>query len=139
MNSRAKIRQIGLVILILVAGVAVWQWRSIYFSYYAWRVRAKTVALPHCDRVEVCQLDGKSDPNASTGFPVRPYRGYSRIFDQKVLTGVEAESLTALWRSQKFGFEYEALCHQPAYGFRFYGGSGLKFETSVCFHCRNFT
>ena len=30
------------------------------------------------------------------------------------------------------------MCHDPAYGFRFYRGSSLKFETSVCFHCSNF-
>ena len=31
-----------------------------------------------------------------------------------------------------------ALCHHPSYGLRFYSGSKLLFETTVCFHCSNF-
>ena len=78
------------------------------------------------------------DKAATTGFPIRPYNAYSRILDKKTLNGSDAEALATLWRSQIFGRDYQSLCHEPVYGFRFYHGSTLKFETSVCFHCSNF-
>ncbi len=94
--------------------------------------------MPRCDRVEVFSLSGEAGSDAATGFPVRPYAAYSRILDRKTLTGPDAEALAALWRSQTFGHEYPAMCHKPAFGVRFYRGSSLTFETSVCFRCSNF-
>ena len=138
MKKRTKITLIVLGALLVVGGVAAWQWSPILRAYYAHCVRGSTIGLPRCDRVEVCYLDGETGADASTGFPVRPYDAFSRILDRKTLTGPDAEALAGLWRSQTFGFDYQAMCHGPAYGFRFYRGSSLKFETSVCFHCSNF-
>ena len=138
MRKRAKILLIVVAALFVIGSVVAWQRHPLLRAYCAHRVRAVTSSLPSCDRVEVFHLNGETSGDASTGFPVRPYEGYSRILDRKTLTRVDAESLAALWRSQTFGWEYQALCHGPVYGFRFYRGSSLKFETSVCFHCGNF-
>jgi hypothetical protein len=138
MRKRTKILLIVVASLVVTGGVVAWQWRLLVRSYYTHRVHTVTSSLSKCDRVEVFHLDGQTSDDASTGFPVRPYNGYSRILNRQKLTGADAESLTALWRSQTFGWEYQALCHGPTYGFRFYRGSSLKFETSVCFHCSNF-
>ena len=138
MKRRTKAVLIALAALLSVSGVVAWQWRPILSAYFDHCVRAGTAALPDCDCVEVCHLNGDNGGDATAGFPVRPYRAYSRILDRKTLTGADAEALAALWRSQTFGEDYQALCHDPAYGFRFYRGSSLKFETSVCFHCSNF-
>jgi len=113
--------------LFVVGGLVAWQWRPLFRAYYNHRVHTVTTSLPGCDRVEVFHLAGEMSESGSGDFPNR-----------KTLIGVDAESLAALWRSQKFGWEYQAMCHEPAYGFRFYRGSSLKFETSVCFHCSNF-
>lgn len=138
MRRRTKILLIGIASLLVIGGVAAWQWKPLFRAYFTHRVNAGTSSLPSCDRVEVFHLDGEASDDASRGFPVRPYDVYSRVLDRKTLTGADAESLATLWRSQTFGWDYQALCHSPAYGFRFYRGSSLKFETSVCFHCSNF-
>ncbi len=137
MRKRTKILLIVVASLVVIAGVVAWQRRPLAHAYFMYRVHAVTSSLPKCDRVEVFYLDGETTDDTS-GFPVRPYGGSSRILDRKTLTGADAESLASLWRSQTFGWEYQAMCHSPAYGFRFYRGSSLKFETSVCFHCQDF-
>jgi len=138
MRKRTKILLIVVATLVVIGGVVTWQWRPLVRSYYTHRVHTVTGSLPQCERVEVFHLEGEASGDALTGFPVRPYNSYSRVLGRKILTGADAESLAALWRSQTFGFDYQGLCHAPAYGFRFYQGSSLKFETSVCFHCSNF-
>ena len=138
MRKRIKIVLIVATGLLLIGGVVAWQWDSIRRAYWMHSVHAATSSLPHCDRVEVFYLAGDPDPDAKTEFPVRPYNAYSRILGRKTVSGSDAEALATLWRAQVFGHDYQALCHEPAYGFRFFRGSTLKFETSVCFHCSNF-
>jgi hypothetical protein len=138
MKRSQRVILIALAALLLVAGLCAWRWKSIFRAYCTYRVRADTIALPYCDRVELYHLDGDTHRDISGGFPVRPYGGYSRIISTKTLTGADAEALAALWRLQTFAREYQALCHSPAYGFRFYRGTSLRFETSVCYHCSNF-
>jgi hypothetical protein len=36
------------------------------------------------------------------------------------------------------GCQFQALCHEPFYGLRFYSGKKLLFETSVSWECNNF-
>ncbi len=138
MKKLTKINISVLAALLVAGGITAWQWRPIVRAYYINCVRGSTTELPRCDRVEVYYLNGDTGADADTGFPVRPNDAHSLILDRKTLTGREAEALAALWRSQTFGVDYQAMCHEPAYGFRFYRGSSLKFETSVCFHCSNF-
>jgi len=138
MKRRTKILLTAIASLLVIGSVVVWQWQPLFRAYFFHRLHAVTTALPYCDRVEVFHLDGETSGDSSTGFPVRPYGGYSRILGHETLTGADAEKLAALWRSQAFGSDYQALCHHPGYGFRFYRGSSLQFETSVCFHCSNF-
>ena len=138
MSKRAKLFLIVVATLLVMGSVVAW--RPLVRACHTHGVHAVTSSLPSCDRVEVFHLDGMSSGGAATDFPVRPYGtgAYSRILDHKTLTGADAESLAALWRSQTFGWKYQALCHEPAYGFRFYRGSSLQFETSVAFNCNNF-
>lgn len=81
-----------------------------------------------------------SDPaeRPVNAFPVRPYGRYPTILSTQTLSGTEAESFAALWRAQTYGPEFTALCHSPVYGLRFFSGSKLRFETTLCFHCSNF-
>jgi hypothetical protein len=60
------------------------------------------------------------------------------VLKQVVLTNAEAESVAALWRAQQFGREFSAMCHYPAYGFRFYTNGSLTLEATVCYQCSNF-
>ncbi|MFM7816707.1 MAG: hypothetical protein ACKPGI_07040 [Verrucomicrobiota bacterium] len=138
MKKRTPMIWTVLAVLLVVGGVAAWQWRPIARADLAHCVRRGTIDLPRCDRVEVSSLSGDTGSDAATGFPVRPYAAFSRILDRKTLTGQDAEALVAVWRSQEFGHRYQSMCHRPAFGLRFYRGSSLTFETSVWFRCRNF-
>jgi hypothetical protein len=121
----------------VVAGIAALQVWPLARGYFSHPVDAFTDSLPTIDRVEVYHLVGIGG-DAETGFPVRPYNAYSRIIGSAELTGADAESLASLWRSQTFGWKYQAMCHDPGFGLRFYRGPSLLFETSVCFSCKNF-
>lgn len=140
--SRRSLVSIGVVLLI--GGVLGWQRDSILSSYFRHRVRAVTVALPKCDRVEVVHLGGfqRSDgPDLASDrqFPVRPYNRFALVRGSQTLSGSDAEMIAALWRAQTFGPEFQALCHHPAFGIRFFSGNELTLETSVCFACANFS
>ena len=134
---------IALGVLLAVGGIVAWQWDSILRAYIFHSVRTVTTSLPHCDHVEVFHFHGSGftrDPadRPTSGFPVRPYGTLSPILNTRTLTGSDAEALAALWRSQTFDPGLQAMCHSAAYGFRFYSGDRLAFETSLCFHCSNF-
>ena len=138
--SLKKVLFFGLLVGLIVA---VWQWRAILSFYMDFSVRRVTKSLPKCDRIEIFHLtgnepDGLIAVDASNGFPIRPYNNYARIRGQTTLAGVDATAFASLWRAQTFGRNYQALCHQPAYGFRYYSGSKLIYETSICFKCSNF-
>ena len=131
-------------VVLLVGGLVRWQRDWIMTSYFLHRVRAVTVGLPRCDRVELVHLGGlqRSDEPAlapDRRFPVRPYNRFAPVRSSKTLSGSDAEMVAALWRAQTFGPEFQALCHHPAFGFRFYTGNDLTLETSVCFACANFS
>ena len=126
------------VVLFASAGIGWWQREAILVAYRTRYRTAVTVALPNYQRVEVFHLNGEIDGDVTNGFPVRPYNAYSQIIDRKVLVGKDAETIAALWRSQSFDPRFEAMCHDPAYALRFYQGSSVTFETSICFGCNNF-
>jgi hypothetical protein len=125
--------------LLAAAAIVEWRWQPLLTRYVQRCLAAVTTELPTCDRVEVFHLDGETDAGPSE-FPVRPrpYGRHSEILGTVTLTGSEAGQLASMWRSLRFGKEYRMMCHFPGYGLRFYRGTSLQFETSVCFHCNNF-
>ncbi len=137
---------IALGLLLAVGGVIAWQWDSILRAYIFHTVRTVTTSLPHCDRVDVFHLNGTAfprdeadRPKPGEGFPIRAYgSAEAKILGRTTLDGTDAEALAVMWRTQTFDPGLQALCHSPSYGFRFYSGSKLVFETSLCFHCSNF-
>ena len=129
---------IALAGMALFGALAAWKGPSMARAYSTRQILASTSGLPPCDRVEIHLLDGSTHAGPKDGFPVRPFHNHMRILDRAVLTGADAEAFAHLWRSQTFGWEYGAMCHEPAFGLRFHQGSTLRFETTVCFHCSNF-
>lgn len=117
--------------------------------YY--RVEQVTENLPQVDKVEINLLeDAAKDPSEASPdgyakqsgpnlFPVYGYGRFDRILSTSVVTGSDAEQIAELWRTLHFSRGFSALCHYPAYGLRFYHGSTLLFETSVCWKCSNFS
>jgi len=121
MTKRTRIALWILGALLAMGGIIAWQWPAISTAYLNHRVDKATVRLPECDRVEIEHLQDRNT-----------------VLSQVTLTGTDAEAFAAQWRSQTFGSQYQMMCHEPVFGFKFYKGSTLLFETTVCFHCQNF-
>jgi hypothetical protein len=143
MVKRKKILLLILLSLFVLIGVGIWKRRALQESLWMISLRSSTTSLPRCNRVEIYHLDPNIyDDELSTGFPIRPYEKFARILEHRTLKGEDAEEFAELWRSQRFAenpSQYQAMCHDPAFGLRFYKGPVLRFETSVCFDCGNFT
>jgi hypothetical protein len=128
--------------IVFIAAVLLFTQRyRIYKSIYQRRVTACTTALPQCDRIEVYSLDpdGKRvDAHSENSFPIKPYGGACKILHHATLSAQDTDAFTQIWRLHEFGSEWSGMCHYPGYGLRFYSGSTLQFETSLCFLCTNF-
>jgi hypothetical protein len=134
-----------LVLLLLVAGLFLM--RAFWLDQLrAWTRGSVDVAaekyvqnLPECDRVEIYRLALQSE--AKERKPPKQFElwniAYSVIAEQS-LTGREAEELCARWRRVPCYWSWAGLCHEPAYGLRFYTAEKLQFETSFCWKCNNF-
>ncbi len=103
-------------------------------------------ALAKTDRLELYLLqsklptfDEKSKLDDDKTFPIRAY-GTTRtpILGHVTLTGEKLEKVRESFLSATRPGSIQAMCHYPIYGFRFFRGSDLVVETSVCFHCHNF-
>jgi hypothetical protein len=130
-------------ILLSIGGIVAWQWDSILGAYVFHSVRTVTTDLPYCDRLEVfhlraARMETNLADRPADAFPVRLYGSYPTILSTDTFSGTEAESLASLWRAQTFGPGFQALCHSPTYGLRFFSGRKLLFEMTLCFHCANF-
>lgn len=107
---------------------------------------AHTDALPRFDRAELYAVsmptpfdDEKPKRRATNNtFPVRPYSLHADIHAHATLQGDACDELRSAWQSLAFDRLGGALCHEPAYGLRFFRGDDLLFETTVCWKCQNF-
>lgn len=80
--------------------------------------------LPRIDKVEVLKLKLDGDL----------WRG--EIESSKTLTGIEAQKIASIWRRQTY-LSNGAICHNPAYGIKFYSGQELLADATVCWDCNN--
>jgi len=138
-KTKKILRILGICVISLIAlgGTVYWKSKDIGRAYIRHTISISTTDLAACDRVDVFHVNSK-DVEKSTGFPVRPYESEVQILGKKYFLKGDAEIIAALWRKQRFDYNYQALCHEPGYALRFYSGRSLLFETSVCFHCSNF-
>ena len=94
--------------------------------------------LPEIDRIELSVI-GSGTASVTNGFPERAGKlAYYPILSQKTLTGDDAQEFRKRWRAMTFSWALSGLCHEPAYGLRFYNDKKLIFETTVCWKCSNF-
>lgn len=100
------------------------------------------------DRVDVFLLDysiGKDlayKPKVGDEtFPIRPYQKETKILKKREVPTKEIQqwcvAVTKTITSEK-KFSGGALCHMPIHGLRIYARNELLFETSICWHCRNY-
>ena len=83
-------------------------------------------------------LMGTNEQQTKETFPIRPYGTTEPVCGSATLTGEKLEAFLDLWRWQSPAQWRQALCHDPAYGFRLYRGTKLVAETSICWECSNF-
>ena len=91
--------------------------------------------LPAVDEIEVLAL-GQPDFSAPDG---ADRVAHYAVAGRAVLRGDEAEKAAKLWRSLRRGRGFSAMCHVPVYALRFRQHGKLLFETTVCWHCHNYT
>jgi hypothetical protein len=82
-----------------------------------------TLRLPDVDKIELekFKTDGKF---------------VESIEATKVLEGDEAKAVAALWRRQDYR-SGAAICHEPAFGIKFYSKGKLISYASLCWQCNN--
>jgi len=100
-------------------------------------VGAHTTELPDYDRIRIYALSG-APFRGNEGFPILPYDGaVCKIVDEVEVSGKQADAICKLWRTLN-DEPNQAMCHSPPYGFRFYRGEKMEYETSMCWKCNNY-
>jgi hypothetical protein len=107
---------------------------------------AMAEALKLADRVEVFLLDFSMGEDAAyaledgdAAFPIAPYRKETKILKTSEVPAKEVARWTAaVGKLLASDDESGAACHLPIHGLRFYTGSRLLFETSLCWKCENY-
>ena len=143
---KIKYLVIGMLCFLLLLGATFWLthtfWRDQYRAYergvvelagekYGW-------LLPEIDEVEFSVI-GPDTGSTTNGFPERVGElTYYPIASRKTITGDEAKEFRKRWRAMTFGWGFSGLCHEPAYGLRFFKNKSLVFETTLCWKCSNF-
>jgi hypothetical protein len=85
-------------------------------------------------RIYLIMGEGKSDGT----FPIRPYDREEPTYGSVTLTGEKLKDFLHVWEYQEVSWGRQAMCHDPAYGFRLFRRGKLTRETSICWSCNNF-
>ena len=137
---------IGLLSGLLLLGAVFWLTRDFWHEQFrAYAKGAVELAadkycyrLPDIDRVEFSVISAGT-ASATNGFPeLVGGLTYYPIATQKTISGDEAKEFRKRWRAMTFGWGFSGLCHEPAYGLRFFNDKSLVFETTLCWKCSNF-
>jgi hypothetical protein len=98
---------------------------------------AHTTELPEFDKIRIYALS-EQPHEGDDGFPIRPDENrVCKILAEVEVTGKQAAKICEIWRTL-INDPSQAFCHGPPYGFRFYKGDEMVFETSMCWTCHNF-
>ena len=128
---------------LLLAGVAFYLtlgegWKDVTYGRFHRKAHAMFSDVRGITEARVYLLMGRPEQQTAETFPIRPYDTSEPVCGSIVLTGKELEEFINLWSYQSASQDRQALCHDPAYGFRLYRGSRLVAETSLCWTCSNF-
>ena len=109
-------------------------------------------ALAEAEKIEMYLLDFemKEEPESDflfwenrlpkEFFPITPYKSKSRILLRKLLSPEETQKLIpTLQATLKLAEPNGVLCHYPIHGIRVWKGEEILLQSSICWHCGNFT
>lgn len=137
----------GLLCAVGLIGIALWLsrdfWREKREAYVRGAIEIAADKhgwmLPEIDQIEFSVV-GAGPASAADGFPHRvDTLSYHPILSQKTVAGADATEFCMRWRAMTFSRAMSGLCHEPAYGLRFYKDGTLIFETTLCWKCSNFS
>ena len=95
--------------------------------------------LPTVSQVDLFAF-GESADYKTNIFRLRYSKTDSFAFTNHItLRGKAAEEFAGKWRRLTFGWGYQSMCFEPAFGMRFSSDEKCVFETAVCLHCTGFT
>lgn len=137
---------IGFICALVLVGLVFWLtldfWRDQFQAYARGTVEVAAEKygwlLPEIDQVEF-SLIGSGEASETNGFPHRVGQlEYHAIVAQKTIVGEEAKEFRKKWCAMTFSWGLSGMCHEPAYGLRFFKDRKLIFETTLCWNCSNF-
>ena len=91
--------------------------------------------LPEVDEIETVSLKGLAPDSVASDDAILGYRIHARA----TVRADQAVEIADLWRKQRRGRHFSAMCHSPGFALRFLQDGKLVFETTVCWECHNYT
>jgi hypothetical protein len=124
----------------LIAGVA-WLYGSAIFDdclfcCYEYEDTHLGPFLPPVDETKIMLLGGLKNQNGA--FSESDISFY-KILGQTTLHGNEAADIAEGWRCLPRNQRLSDLCHSPLYALQFQSKGHLLLETTICWHCNNYT
>jgi hypothetical protein len=130
----------------LIAGAFLYITRNFWLEqYYKYEIRRIELEvdqygpfLPEVDEVEVILLGGLTKTAEHDGFMEGRISDYN-ILGQKAVRDKDAKDIADMWRFLPRNPLYSDMCHSPIYALRFRDHGKPVFETTIWWHCNNYT
>lgn len=113
-------------------------WKDVTLGRFHRKAQGMFADVGGVTEARIYLLMGTNEQQTQETFPIRPYGTTEPVCGSITLTGQKLGAFLDLWSWQSPAQWRQALCHEPAYGFRLYRGNNLVAETSVCWECSNF-
>ena len=92
------------------------------------------------DEVRIYRLEGSPQQKTDEAFRVRGYHTRDiDVFGSIPVSFQDWDEFMKCWSGITLTEGGGGMCHEAPYGFRLYRDGNLVSETSICWHCENFT
>lgn len=91
------------------------------------------------DRIELFLISAPSGAKPDGTFPAGGEEKDYPVYGTATLTGSDAQKAAELWSYTLKDARMGSMCHGPPYGIRMYAGKKLRFESTICWGCHNFS
>jgi hypothetical protein len=98
-----------------------------------------TKRLPEPDEIEISLISIQPNFTGTNIFQVAGEKATYKLNGTRTIRGAEAQQFSQAWKKITPSLLLSGLCHEPAFGIRFFKQNKLLFETTFCWHCSNFS
>ncbi len=91
------------------------------------------------DRIELFLIAAPTGGSPDGTFRAGTDGGAYPVSGTATLSGSDVEKAVELWTYTLKARNMGAMCHSPPYGIRMYAGKKLRFESTICWECSNFS